>query len=161
MAEAKEKFTIAVFSGELDKALAAFFLATTAATMGMQVTMFFTFWGLNIIKKNEGKLKSKNWMHRMLNLMNRGGSKRLKISKFHMLGMGEWMIGKLMKETKTPTIEEFIVMAHQLGVRFIACTTSCGLMGVDAEDFRPEVETMAGAAYYIGEAREAKINLFI
>jgi hypothetical protein len=70
----KEKVTIVVFSGELDKALASFNIATTAASMGMDVTMFFTFWGLNVIKKNQGRLKSKGWMRKMLNWMNRGGS---------------------------------------------------------------------------------------
>ncbi len=72
----KEKATIVVFSGELDKAFAAFIIANTAATMGMEVTMFFTFWGLNIIKKNRGPIYSEGWMRKMLNKMNRGGSKR-------------------------------------------------------------------------------------
>jgi peroxiredoxin family protein len=88
----KEKFTLVLFSGDLDKALAAFILATTAASMGMEVTMFFTFWGLNVIKKNTGDIKSKGWMRKMLNIMNRGGSQRLTLSKFNMMGMGTWMM---------------------------------------------------------------------
>src|SRR3972149_10273878 len=108
MAEAeKEKLTIVVFSGDLDKALAAFILATTGASMGMDVSMFFTFWGLNVLKKNEGGIKSKGLMKKMLNFMNRGGSKRLKLSKFHMFGLGTWMMKKFMKETNLPTIDEF------------------------------------------------------
>jgi peroxiredoxin family protein len=86
MAE-KEKVTLVVFSGELDKALASFNIATTAASMGMDVTMFFTFWGLNVIKKNKGRLKSKGLMRKMLNWMNRGGSKRLPLGRFHMFGL--------------------------------------------------------------------------
>ena len=99
MAE-KEKLTLVVFSGDLDRALAAFIIATTAASMGAEVTMFFTFWGLNIIKKNEGSIKSQGVMRKMLNFMNRGGSKRLKLSKFNMLGMGTWMMKQLMKDIK-------------------------------------------------------------
>src|SRR3990172_11053787 len=106
----KEKMTIVLFSGELDKALAAFILATTGASMGMEVSMFFTFWGLNIIKKNEGSIQSKGLMRKMLNMMNRGGSKRLKLSRFNMLGMGTWMMKKLMKEANMPSLDEYITM---------------------------------------------------
>ena len=123
--------------------------------------MFFTFWGLNIIKKNEGSIKSKGLARKMLNLMNRGGSKRLKLSKFHMFGLGTWMIKRLMKDIKTPSIDEFIAMAKEMGVELIACTTSCGLMGLPEDSFRSEVDSLAGAAYYLGEARESKIALFI
>ena len=163
MAEEKqEKVTIVMFSGELDKALAGFIIATTAASMGMKVTMFFTFWGLNIIKKNEGSLQSSGWMERMLNWMNRGGSKRLKLSHFHMMGMGTWMIKKLMKKNKVPQLEELIVMAKQMGVEMIACTTTCGLMGgLEEPSFIPQAQNLAGAAYFLGEARDSKITLFI
>src|SRR4030065_770163 len=131
MAEAeKEKLTIVVFSGELDKALAAFILATTGASMGMEVNMFFTFWVLNIIKKDEGSLKSKGIMRKMLNIMNRGGSKRLKLSNLNMMGMGTWMMKKLMKETNISSLDEMIVMANEMGVNMIACTTTCGLLGL-------------------------------
>ena len=157
----KEKLTIVVFSGELDRALAAFMLATTGASMGMEVSMFFTFWGLNIIKKNEGGIRSKGLMRKMLNFMNRGGSKRLGLSKFHMLGLGTWMMKRLMKEINMPSIDEFITMAHQMGVKLIACTTSCGVMGISEDSFRSEVESLAGAAYFLGEARESKVALFI
>ena len=162
MAE-KEKLTIAVLSGDLERALAAFMLATTGASMGMEVSMFFTFWGLNIIKKNEGRLKSKGVMRKMLNMMNRGGSKRLKLSRFNMLGMGTWMMKKLMKDTNMPSVDEFIVMAKEMGVNMIACTTTCGVMGLpaDTDSFRSEVQTMAGAAYFLGEARQSKVTLFI
>lgn len=159
----QEKLTIAVLSGDLERALAAFMLATTAASMGMEVNMFFTFWGLNIIKKNEGNLKSSGVMRKMLNQMNRGGSKRLKLSRFNMLGMGTWMMKKLMKETNMPTLDELIVMAKEMGVNMIACTTTCGVMGLpaDRESFRDEVEIMAGAATFLGDARESKVTLFI
>jgi peroxiredoxin family protein len=160
MAE-KEKLTIVVFSGELDKALAAFIIATTGASMGMNVSMFFTFWGLNIIKKNEGGIKSKGLMRKMLNLINRGGSRRLKLSKFHMLGLGTWMMKRLMKEANYPTIDEFITMAHQMGVKMVPCSTTCGVMGLTEDAFRSEAEDIAGAAYFLNEARQSKITLFI
>ncbi len=143
MAE-KEKMSIVVFSADLDRALAAFILATTGASMGMEVSMFSTF-----------------WMRKMLNLMNRGGSKRLKLSKFNMLGIGTWMMEKLMKEINMPSIDELITLSHQMGVKLIACTTTCGVMGLSEDSFRSEVESLAGAAYFLGEARESKVTLFI
>ena len=161
--EEKEKLTIAVLSGELERALAAFMLAVTGASMGMEVSMFFTYWGLNIIKKNEGSIKSKGLMRKMLNLLNRGGSKRLKLSRFNMFGLGTWMMKRLMKDTNMPSIDEFIIMAHQMGVKLIACTTTCGVMGLPpAKDtFRSEVDSLTGAAYFLGEARKSKVTLFI
>ncbi len=162
MAE-KEKLTIAVLSGDLERALAAFMLATTGAAMGMEVSMFFTFWGLNIIKRNEGSIKSKGLMRKMLNFMNRGGSKRLKLSRFNMLGLGTWMMKRLMKDVNMPSIDEFIIMAHEMGVKLIACTTTCGVMGLPPEKdtFRSEVDSLTGAAYFLGEARQSKVTLFI
>ena len=160
MAE-KEKLTLVVFSGDLDHALAAFMLATTGASMGMEVNMFFTFWGLNIIRKNEGSIKSKGLMRNMLNIMNRGGTKRLRLSRFNMLGMGTWMIKRLMKEIHMPSIDEMIIMADQMGVKLIACTTTCGLMGLGEDAFRSEVSTLTGAAYFLNEARQSKTTLFI
>ena len=157
----KEKLTIVVFSDELDRALAAFMLATSGASMGMDVSMFFTFWGLNILKKNKGAGKSKGLMKKMLNFMNRGGSKRLKLSKFHMFGLGTWMMKKLMKETNLPSIDEFITMAQQMGVKLIPCSTSCGVMGIAEGAFREEVSSLAGAAYFLNEARQSKVALFI
>jgi peroxiredoxin family protein len=162
MAE-KERLTIAVLSGDLERTLAAFMLATTGASMGMEVSMFFTFWGLNIIKKNEGGIKSKGLMKKMLNFMNRGGSKRLKLSRFNMFGLGTWMMKRLMKDTNMPSVDEFIKMAHGMGVELIGCTTTCGVMGLPAEKnaFRSEVDTMSGAAHFLNLARKSKITLFI
>ena len=160
MAE-KEKLTIVLFSGELDRALSAFMVATTGASMGMDVTMFFTFWGLNVIRKNEGKIRSKGLMRKMLNMMNRGGSKRLKLSKFHMFGLGTWMMKKLMKEVNMPSIDELITMAQQMGVKLVPCSTTCGVMGLPEDAFRSEVASLAGAAFFLNEARQSKVALFI
>ncbi|MFC2067562.1 DsrE/DsrF/DrsH-like family protein [Chloroflexota bacterium] len=162
MAE-QEKLTMAIVSGDLERALAAFMLATTGASMGMEVNMFFTFWGLNIIKKNEGGIKSEGLIRKMLNLLNRGGSKRLKLSRFNMFGLGTSMMKTLMKDSKMPSIDEFITMASEMGVNMIACTTTCGVMGLtpELETFRSEVKTLTGAAYFLGEARKSKVTLFI
>ncbi|MDP3879029.1 MAG: DsrE/DsrF/DrsH-like family protein [Dehalococcoidales bacterium] len=155
--------TIAVLSGDLERALAAFMLAVTGASMGMEVSMFFTFWGLNIVKKEEGRLKSKGLMQKMLNLINRGGAGRLKLSRFNMFGLGTWMMKRLMKQTNMPSVSEYITMAKDMGVRLIACTTTCGVMGLPAEKgtFRSEVTSLAGAATFLGEARQSGIVLFI
>jgi len=160
MAE-KEKFTLVLFSGDLDKALAAFILATTAASMGMEVTMFFTFWGLNVIKRNQGPIKSKGWMRKMLNVMNRGGSSRLKLSRFNMFGLGTWMMKKLMKESNYPSIDEFIEMAKEMGIKMVPCSTSCGILGLPDDAFTGGVMSQAGAAFFLAPARESKTTLFI
>ena len=157
----KEKMTLVVFSGELDRALAAFIIATTGASMGMDVTMFFTFWGLNILKKNEGPAGGKGFFRKMMNRMNRGGPKRLKLSKFHMFGMGTGMMKQFMKENKMPTLDEFIVMAQEMGVKMMPCSTSCGIMGISDDLFRGGTGDQAGAAFFINEARESKVTLFI
>ena len=156
-----EKVTLVVFSGELDKALAAFNIAIGAASSGMEVSMFFTFWGLNIIKKNQGSIRSRGIMRKMLNFMNRGGSKRLPLSKFQMFGLGKWMMGRLMRAAKFPSLEEMIGLAREVGVKFIACTTTMGMMGISREAFIPEVDSFAGVATYLSEAREARLNLFV
>lgn len=160
MAE-KEKVTIVLFSGEMDKALAALNIAVGAASMDMEVTIFFTFWGLNIIKKNEGTLKIKGILRKMLNFMNRGGSKRLPLSRFNMAGLGPWMMGKLMKEAKFPKVEELISLAHDMGVKFAACTTTMGFMGLTKDAFLPVVDVYCGVASYLIEAKESKVTLFI
>ncbi len=161
MTQPKAKLTIILFSDSLDKVLAAFNLAIGAASSGMDATIFFTFWGLNVVKKNQGSIKSKGLMRKMLNAMNRGGTKRLPLSKFHMLGMGKWMMGRLMKDIKFPDAQELLEMAKSLGVKFVACTTTMGMMGLGKDAFIPEVDTFAGVATYLSEAGEARINLFI
>ena len=156
-----EKVTLVVFSGEMDKVLAAFNIAIGAASMEMEVSMFFTFWGLNIIKKNEGSIKSRGIMRKMLNIMNRGGSHRLPLSRFHMFGLGKWMMSKLMRDAKFPTVDELIATAKEAGVKFIACTNTIGVMGLSKDAFIPEVDSFGGVATYLAEAKEGRVNLFV
>jgi peroxiredoxin family protein len=160
-ATGKEKFTLVLFSGDFDKALTAFILATTAASMGMDVTMFFTFWGLNVIKRNQGSIKSRGFLRKMLNIMNRGGARRLKLSRFNMFGLGTWMMKKLMKESNMPSIDEYIQMAQDMGIKMVPCTSTCDILGLSKEAFRDDILDPAGAAFFLGEARESKITLFI
>ena len=161
MSEENDKATIVVFSGELDRALAAFNIATTAASMGMEVTMFFTFWGLNVVTKEKTPGDDKDALQKMMGMMNKGGARRLKLSRMNMLGGGKAAMKKLMRDYHMPSLEEMIPMAKELGVHFLACTTSMALMGLGEEDFIPEVEEFVGAATYVGKAADSKINLFI
>jgi len=156
----KEKFNIVVFSGDLDKVLAAFILATTAASMNMEVNMFFTFWGLNVLRKK--KLTSgKNLLQKMMNFMNKGGADRLPLSKFNMLGIGPAMMKIMMKQAKVPSIEEFIKLAKSLGVKLIACTTTFNFMGFQKDDFIEGIDYFAGAATFLQLAREGRISYFL
>lgn len=152
---------IIVFSGDLDKALAAFNLAIGAAAMEMEVTLFFTFWGLNVIRKDKKVTRARGIMRKMLNLVNRGGAKRLPLSRLNMAGLGRSMMKKLMKNSKIPSVEEMISMAQKMGVELVACTTTMGMMGISREDLIPAVGKLAGVATYLGEATEGKVNLFI
>lgn len=156
-----DKATIIFFSGDLDKALAGFNLATTAATMGLETTLFFTFWGLNIIKKQKKVSKTRGLKRKLFNLLNRGGADRLKLSKFHMLGMGTGMMKSLMKESRMPTPAELFGFCKGLGAKVVACTTTMALEGLTKDDLIPEVDDFAGAATYLTIAKESKINLFI
>ena len=157
----KNKVTIVVFSGELDKVLAAFNIATGAASMGMDATLFFTFWGLNVLKKNDAKNTATGLMKRMLGRLNRGGSQRLPLSKFHMAGLGTWMMKKLMRQHKMPNIDEMIALCKELGVQFMACTITMGIMGIEKEALRPEIDKFVGVVTYLAEAKESSVNLFI
>jgi len=157
----EESMTIIVFSGELDKALAAFNLANTGASMGMDVTMFFTFWGLGVVKKGSLARGSKGFMQWMMNIMKRGGADHLKLSQLNMLGAGAITMKSLMKKCRMPSLPESMALAKEQGVRFVACTTSIALMGLEEGDFTEDVDEFAGAATYLSLASEGKVNLFI
>jgi len=155
----KEKMTIILFSGEMDKAIAAFTLATTAAASGMDVSIFFTFWGLNILKKSKFTItRSQNILQKMFNFMS---TSVLPITRLNMFGLGPWMMKKLMKKSKMASLEELMRLARELKVRYIACTTSCGVLGLSKEHLIDEVDEFAGASTYLNEAKDSKINLFI
>ena len=155
----KDKATIILFSGELDKAIAAFTIATTAAASDMDVTIFFTFWGLNVLKKSTFTItKSQNILQKMFNIFS---TSKLPTSSLNMFGMGPWMMTKLMKKSKMATLDDLMKMAKMLNIKYIACTTSCSVLGLTKDDLISDVSEYAGAASYLAEAKDSKINLFI
>jgi peroxiredoxin family protein len=156
-----EKVTIVLLSGDMDRAMAAFIIATGAAAMGMQVTMFFTFWGLNAIRKPGAATAAKDWLRRMFGLLNKGGAENMPLSRFHFAGLGTTMMKRVMREHRMPGIPELLETAQDLGVRFIACTTTMGLMGITKDTLVDGVDQLAGVTTYLAEAKEGSVNLFI
>jgi peroxiredoxin family protein len=153
-----EKASIIVMSGDMDKVMGAFIIATGAAAFDMQVSMFFTFWGLKAIQK--GGLTGKGVMGRMLGLMNRGGIDRLGPSKFNFGGMGRWMFKKMMKQHKVTPLPELLRQAQELGVKLTACEMSMNVMEIKKEDLIDGVK-IGGVASFIADASESKFSLFI
>lgn len=153
--------TIVCLSGDMDKAMAAFIIATGAASMGMKVTMFFTFWGLNMLRRKGEKSSAKDWLRRLFGVLNRGGADTLPLSKFHFMGAGTFMMKKVMKQSKMPAIPELMDIAQELGVKFIACTTTMGLLGITKDTLIDSVDQYAGVATYLAEAKNGSVNLFI
>jgi peroxiredoxin family protein len=153
-----EKASIVVMSGDMDKVMGAFIIATGAAAFDMQVSMFFTFWGLKAIQK--GGLTGKGVMGRMLGLMNRGGIDRLGPSKFNFGGMGRWMFKKMMKQHKVTPLPELLRQAQELGVKLTACEMSMNVMEIKKEDLIDGVK-IGGVASFIADASESKFSLFI
>lgn len=152
--------TMVVFSGELDKAIASFIIANGAAAMGGKVTMFFTFWGINILRKdNPGKV-NKTLMEKMFSKMMPRGSKKLKLSHMNMGGIGPAMIKKVMKDKNVESLESLMAQAKKNGVELVACQMSLDLLGLKPEELIDGVN-YGGVGYYLGEAEEAGVNLFI
>ena len=152
--------TFIMFSDDLDKALATFVLANGAAATGEKVTIFFTFWGLNVVKKEYKPRVEKDFFGRMFALMLPGSSRKLKLSKLNMCGIGAGMMRKLMKRKGVSSLEELRSQAIESGVEFIACQMSMDVMGVKREELLDCV-TVGGVATYMERADKANVNLFI
>jgi peroxiredoxin family protein/TusA-related sulfurtransferase/rhodanese-related sulfurtransferase len=157
---AADNKTIVVFSGDLDKAIASFIIANGAASMGKKVTMFFTFWGLNILRKHEKIRVKKGFMDKMFGMMMPRGSKRLSLSKMNMAGMGAKMIRMVMKNKNVTSLEELIQAALDSGIEIVACQMSLDVMGLKQEELIDGVK-IGGVGYYLGEAEDSNVNLFI
>lgn len=155
----QDKQTIVVFSNDLDKALAAFIIANGANASGKNVTMFFTFWGLNILRKSNSKVK-KNLIEKILGLMMPKGAEKLTLSKMNMGGAGSAMMKWIMKNKNVSTLNELIQQAKENGIKFIACNMSMDVMGIKEEELIDGVE-IGGVAKYISESSNANSNLFI
>ncbi|HAE41780.1 MAG TPA: pyridine nucleotide-disulfide oxidoreductase, partial [Clostridiales bacterium] len=156
----KDDKTMVVFSGELDKAIASLIIANGAASMGKKVTLFFTFWGLNVLRKTEKQNVKKDFISKMFSGMMPRGTTKLKLSNMNMLGMGPKMIRMVMKKHNVDSVEDMLKMAIDNGVRLVACNMSMDLMGITAEELIEGVE-FGGVASMLGAAEDSNMSLFI
>ena len=156
------KLSMIVFSGELDKLLAAMIIATGAGAMGMKVVLFFTFWGTAALRNPVAKAKGKDFMGKMFGMMLPKGRNRLQLSKMHMAGMGTAMLKDLMKRKNAPSLDMLFEIAAQVGVQIKICEMSMDLMGFKREEMieYPNIE-YCGVATFLADARESQIQLFI
>ena len=158
--DVSDKLTIFAWSGELDKIWPTLILATTGAAMGKETTVFFTFWGLFPLVKNDVRITGENWMQRMLSMMNRGGDEHLKLSKMNFVGAGPAMMGHLAKEHHVASPHELMEAAKELGVHLIPCQMTMDLMGLKKEDLIDGLEEPAGATKALADA-QGGMTLFI
>lgn len=158
--QGKKSKTLIVFSGDLDKTIASFIIANGARAMGNEVTMFFTFWGLNILRKPEKVEVKKNFIEKMFGIMMPRGTKELGLSRMNMAGMGAKMIRKVMKDKNIQSVEELMELAINSGIRIIACQMSMDVMGIKKEELFDGVE-IGGVATYLNAADESNVNLFV
>ena len=153
--------TIVVFSGELDKAMAAYVIANGAVAMGGKATLFFTFWGLNVLRKEPAPaVGGKSFMDKMFGWMLPRGANKLPLSKMHMGGLGTWMMKDRMAGKNLPNLPGLMEDARKAGIRLVACTMSMEAMGIREEELIDGVE-LGGVAEYLGAASETNANLFI
>src|SRR5574341_1169592 len=147
---AEDRVALVVFSGDLDRVLAAFVIASGAAAMGQQVSMFFTFWGLSVLKKDR-QLSGKTLFQKMMALMSPGSSRSLPVSQMNYFGVGAKMLRAMMKEKNVSSLEEMISLARELGVRMIACEMSRDLMGIKESELVPGLEC-GGVASFLADS---------
>lgn len=155
-----DKKTIIVFSGDMDKVMASLIIANGAAAMGSDVTMFFTFWGLNTLRKAKKIQVKKDFMEKLFGWMMPRGPEKMGLSKMNFGGMGAAMMKSIMRKKNVNTLPDLLESAQMMGVKMIACTMSMDVMGIREEELIDGVE-FAGVASYLGEADEANVNLFI
>ncbi len=156
---AEDRVSLVVFSGDLDRVLAAFIIATGAAAMGQQVSMFFTFWGLSVLKKDK-QLSGKTLFQKMMALMSPGSSQSLPVSKMNYFGVGAKMLRSMMKAKNVSSLEEMIALARELGVRMIACEMSRDLMGIKESELVAGLEC-GGVASFLADSLKSRTSLFI
>ncbi|WP_026133816.1 DsrE/DsrF/DrsH-like family protein [Oceanobacillus kimchii] len=156
----KKKTTIVLFSGDYDKAMAAYIIANGAAAYDHEVTIFHTFWGLNALRKEEQVPLKKGFMEKMFAKMMPRGANKMGLSKMNYGGMGPKMIKQIMKKHNAMPLPDLINLAQEQDVKLIACTMTMDLLGLQKEELIDYIE-YAGVAAYIGDAEEGQINLFI
>lgn len=153
--------TIIVFSGDFDKVMAAFIIANGAAAMDDEVTMFFTFWGLNALRKDQHvPTTGKTPLQKMFGAMMPRGPKKLQLSKMNFAGAGPKMMQRVMRQQNVMLLPELIATAREQGIKLVACTMSMDVMGLRKEELLDDIE-YAGVASYLGDADESNVNLFI
>jgi peroxiredoxin family protein len=153
------RVSLVVFSGDLDRVLAGFVIATGAAAMGMDVSMFFTFWGLSVLKKGR-RFKGKNLLEKAFGILTPGGSQALGLSQRNFAGVGAVLMRKMMRDKGIASLEELVEMARGMGVRFISCQMSMDVMGVQPSELCDGLE-VGGVATFLGDAARSKAALFI
>jgi peroxiredoxin family protein len=157
----EDRAALVVFSGDLDRAIAAFIIATGAAAAGLETTMFFTFWGLSVIKKkNVASVSKRDLMQKMFGMMTPGSSESLGVSKMNYFGIGANMLRSMMKKQQVSSLEELVELARELGVRIIGCTMSMDVMGIDKDQLLDGID-LGGVAAFLGEASRSRVSLFI
>lgn len=149
-----------MFSGDYDKAMAAYIIANGAAAYDHEVTIFHTFWGLNALRKDSQVPVKKNFLEKMFGKLMPRGTDKMGISKMNYLGMGPKMIKRVMKKHNAMPLPQLVDMAQEQDVKLIACTMTMDLLGLQKEELLDEIE-YGGVAAYVGEAEEGNISLFI
>ncbi len=155
-----QKLVIFAWSGDLDKVWPTLILATSGAAMGMQTTVFFTFWGLFPLVKDEVRITGENWMQKLLSTMDRPGLEHLKLGKMNFAGAGPAMMRKLAKDHKVASPAELIELAKDLGVKLVPCQMTMDLLGLTSEDLIVGLGEPTGATTALLEAQDA-VALFI
>jgi peroxiredoxin family protein len=156
------KLSMIVFSGDLDKALASFIIATGATAMGMEVVMFFTFWGTPILRDSNKNVGGKDLMGTMFGTMLPKGVEKVKLSNMNMAGMGTAMMKSLMKKKNVASLGEMVSLAEELGVKIYVCEMSMDLMGFKREEMIDyKGLDFAGVATFLEEAKDSRVQLFI
>ncbi|AVQ98652.1 hypothetical protein OBCHQ24_06380 [Oceanobacillus iheyensis] len=156
----KKKTTIVLFSGDYDKAMAAYIIANGAAAYDHEVTIFHTFWGLNALRKENQVSLKKGLMEKMFGKMMPRGAEKMGLSKMNYLGMGPKMIKQVIKKHNAMTLPQLVEMAQEQEVKMIACTMTMDLLGLQQEELLDGID-YAGVAAYIGDAEQGNVNLFI
>jgi len=154
-----DKVSMVVFSGDLDRVLAGFVIATGAAAMGQQVDMFFTFWGLTALKK-ETDLSGKTFFQKAMGIMTAGSSESLPVSRMNYFGAGAKMLRAMMKQQNVQSLEDMMQLARDLGVTIIACDMSQGVMGIRDEELMDDLEH-GGVGTFLGSSLRSRTQLFI
>jgi peroxiredoxin family protein/TusA-related sulfurtransferase len=156
----KDGQTMVVFSNDFDKAIATFVIANGATAMGKKVSLFFTFWGLSILRKETFSSKNKNFIEKFFGFALPNGINKLKMSKMNMFGIGPKVMKNLMQKKKIESLEKMMITAKENGVKFIACQMSMDLMGIKKEELIDGIE-IGGVATYLSQAEDSNLNLFI